>query len=160
MQAVRTRFESADSAGGSLSRGRVSQLSMYNDPPSRGLSLQEFKECAIDRLNVLSRLMALKTALDDSGKVWDQLRPYLQERGLLGSAAVEKDLVSHCILRMAFCRSEENRRWLASAETALFRLRFQYSSTEHEQSDFLQRHSIACEKVNKRHADWPRIRGK
>lgn len=32
-----------------------------------------------------------------------------------------KDHISHFVLRLAFCRSEEQRRWLLQQETELFR---------------------------------------
>ena len=42
-----------------------------------------------------------------------------------GAAATAlQDAVSHFTLRLAFCTSEENRRWLLAQETELFRLRY------------------------------------
>lgn len=42
-----------------------------------------------------------------------------------GSAATQlRDVVSHFVLRLAFCSSEDNRRWLLAQETELFRYRY------------------------------------
>lgn len=49
----------------------------------------------------------------------------------------KKDHVSHYVLRLAFCRSEELRRRFVKAETTLFRIRFDDASTG-ERNAFLQ----------------------
>jgi DNA primase large subunit len=47
-----------------------------------------------------------------------------------------KDYISHFLLRLAFCRTEELRRWFISQETDLFRFRYIEESKE-VQANFL-----------------------
>ena len=35
----------------------------------------------------------------------------------------KRDVISHCVLRMAYCKTEELRRWLLTNETQLFTIR-------------------------------------
>jgi len=54
-------------------------------------------------------------------------------------AELIKDIVSHFILRLAFCSSDEQKRWFLQQEVDLFRYKLQKISTEaHIISKFLQ----------------------
>ncbi|KAL0335945.1 UNVERIFIED_CONTAM: putative DNA primase large subunit, partial [Sesamum radiatum] len=46
------------------------------------------------------------------------------------SEFVNKDIISHFVLRLVYCREEELRKWFLSMETTLFRYRFQRESPE------------------------------
>lgn len=57
-----------------------------------------------------------------------------------------KDLVSHHILRLAFCNSEEKRRFFITHETTLFRARLEKQTPE-QVADFMARHDISLTPV-------------
>ncbi len=58
-------------------------------------------------------------------------------------ADLAKDITSHFILRLAFCTSDEQKRWFMQQEVDLFRYKLQKVSTEqHIISKFLQDNSL------------------
>lgn len=46
------------------------------------------------------------------------------------SETINKDIISHFVLRLVYCRTEELRKWFLSMETTLFRYRFKRESFE------------------------------
>ena len=106
------------------SNSRLSALNLYSRPPTEDVGLSEFEEFAFDRLRLLSaienaRAKGLKG--DDLkktiGKARDEYMPVTEE-------GLRKDYVSHFILRLAYCRSEDLRRWFLQNEVELFKWRF------------------------------------
>lgn len=129
-------------------------LQLYRIPPSNEITLSEFEDLALERLQVLRILEQAtqkghKTFSDD----WkncvkadlrkENLKGYLKLLGFSGSAnepdyqARRADHISHFILRLAFCRSDDLRRWFLSRELELFRLRFSNLS-RHSIKKFLE----------------------
>ena len=78
------------------------------------------------------------------------LEQYLPLRGHSHTQSdTRKDCVSHYILRLAFCRTEEHRRWFLQGETALFRLRLEYLVGERQElSHFLAYNGIEFDRVS------------
>lgn len=116
-------------------------LQLYQVPPGNEMALSEFEDITLERLQVLRILEQAtqkghKTHSDD----WkncvkadlrkENLKGYMKLLGFSGIAdepdyqARRADHISHFILRLAFCRSEDLRRWFLSRELELFRLRF------------------------------------
>ncbi|CAG9464992.1 unnamed protein product [Pedinophyceae sp. YPF-701] len=115
-------------------------LSFYEEHPKGQIELEEFERLAVNRLFVLKGIEELRA----SNASEDQLRKRTEEllkkhlgitmarpAGSAASAVAEAvaearrtDLISHYILRVVYCRTEDLRRWLLEQETALFRRRF------------------------------------
>ena len=68
---------------------------------------------------------------------------------LLTEEARRNDAISHHILRLAYCQSEEKRRWFIAQETALFRWRLQKQSAE-QVADFMRKSDMSLEQVRPR----------
>lgn len=62
-------------------------------------------------------------------------------------AARKADHISHFILRLSFCRTEELRRWFISRELDLFRLRWLNLSSDGK-SDFIRLNNLNYEPVS------------
>jgi len=125
-----------------------SAIQLYLQPPTMDISLESFEDLAVQRLKVLrvfekqnlsgkakfskEWIDAITKELRDTKPVNTLSKYYeLAEKGENGKIKMddymenrEKDHVSHFILRLAYCRTEELRRWFVSHETDLFRLRW------------------------------------
>ena len=107
------------------------KICVYDKPPQGALSLHEFEQFALDRMRVLKAIDAAKA----KGAKADELKETIdklcaQFLPLRDSVLMEleedlrKDQISHYILRMAYSRTEELRRWFLRQEEALFKHRF------------------------------------
>jgi len=125
-----------------------SALQLYLQPPTMDISLENFEDFAVQRLKVLrvfekqNMSGKQKYSSEWSDAILKDLRDAkpslshfyeLVERAESGSKKIaeekyimnrEIDHVSHFILRLAYCRTEELRRWFVTHETDLFRLRW------------------------------------
>lgn len=128
---------------GSLVETYPHDLQMYKVPPIEKVSLQEFETLALERLNLLRSLNNATTlkGLRMNSEEWTEyvlndlktqgLKYYarLCERTACGTTEADlqarrKDHIAHFILRLAYCRTEELRRWYIARESELFRMRF------------------------------------
>ncbi|EFN53581.1 hypothetical protein CHLNCDRAFT_8099, partial [Chlorella variabilis] len=101
-------------------------LSMYRALPDGEIAIEEFERFAMDRLRVLKGIEDLKV----KGFRFDQMEPKileLYEQHMGGATSEErhrKDIISHFVLRLAYCSTDDLRRWLLAQECDLFRARF------------------------------------
>ena len=107
---------------------KYAQVSLYDEPPTADVSLENFESFALDRIRML-------TSIENwiaSGKKQDEIVQLIteKERQLDLLARNEKDEVSHFALRLAFCRTESLRRQFLLSETMLFKARFQQMQSE------------------------------
>ncbi|RLN92449.1 hypothetical protein BBJ28_00011524 [Nothophytophthora sp. Chile5] len=133
----------------------LSMLSMYNEAPLVEVSLEEFEEFAIDRLhgkrldyaNFRLRSVAAK---DREVKLEKTLNKHLPLRSAAplnakkAEADAMKDVLSHFFLRMAFCQTEELRRWFLSQESTLYRLD---ALTRGEKLQFMKLNGLSYQEV-------------
>ncbi|XP_060669227.1 probable DNA primase large subunit isoform X1 [Ziziphus jujuba] len=110
----------------------VPTLPLYRSPPSLEVRLEDFELFAIDRLRVLK---GISDGLSRGKKheEMEQLEKDLWNKNMRHPQASEianKDIISHFVLRLVYCRTEELRKWFLSMETALFRYRFRQESAE------------------------------
>ena len=111
---------------------KYAQVSLYDEPPTADVSLENFESFALDRIRML-------TSIENwiaSGKKQDEIVQLIteKERQLDLLARNEKDEVSHFALRLAFCRTESLRRQFLLSETMLFKARFQQMQSEQKRN--------------------------
>ncbi|CAF1108744.1 unnamed protein product [Adineta ricciae] len=115
-------------------------------PEDLTISLELFQTLAIERLKILKTieqvLARLNTTLSTAptykkDEIEKLLRKELKDKlhhlkfiifpTFTGTSSndLQNDIISHYILRLAFCPSEEERRWFITHELELFRYRFQ-----------------------------------
>lgn len=118
-------------------------LSMYADLPAGEIAIEEFERFAMDRLRVLKGIDDLKV----KGFRADQMQEKvieLYDRHMGATSREErqrKDVVSHFVLRLAYCRTEDLRRWLINQECDLFRARFR-EMLPSEQKAFMEANEL------------------
>ncbi|XP_021899643.1 probable DNA primase large subunit [Carica papaya] len=110
----------------------VSTLPLYRSAPPLEVRLEDFESFAMDRLRVLK---GISDGLS-RGKKPEGMEKLVSEmwkanmRHPQASEVVNKDIISHFVLRLVYCRTEELRRWFLTMETALFRYRFRLENLE------------------------------
>jgi len=124
-------------------------LSMYQEPPRVEVTLDQFEAYSIDRLHMLKTLEMQKLkghahAKEMEMKVEKSMNMYLPMRN---ESDKEKDELSHFILRMAFCQSEELRRWFLTHESLLFRYRLD-KATREDKIYFMKSNGLVYEQVS------------
>ncbi|XP_052776881.1 DNA primase large subunit-like [Mya arenaria] len=135
-------------------------LQLYKVPPTDTISLYEFEEFAVERLKVLKAVETagekhLKTHEDYDKFMWQQLRTTRfasltkshKSQKEDGDNLAQLDHISHFILRLAYCRSEELRRWFIQQELDLFRFRFKTTSDE-DKREFLKQNDLHYESIS------------
>ena len=107
------------------------KISIYDAPPRDEISLEEFEQFALDRMRVLKAIDAAKAKgvkPEELREVVDKAcKQYLPIRDKNDPELLEdlrKDKISHHVLRMAYSRNEELRRWFLRQEEILFKYRF------------------------------------
>ncbi|XP_076944999.1 putative DNA primase large subunit [Bidens hawaiensis] len=117
----------------SSSDGVRSTLPLYRTAPVLEVRLEDFERFAVDRLIVLRGIsdgLARGKKPDDMEKLVRDLWK-ANMRHPRASEDLNKDLISHFVLRLVYCRSEELRKWFLSMETTLFRYRFKLENSDH-----------------------------
>ncbi|KAK5646780.1 hypothetical protein RI129_005244 [Pyrocoelia pectoralis] len=125
----------------SLSELYPIDLQLYNCPPTNQITLEEFEDLALERLQLLR---ILEQATQRGNKVFTQgwfdvvqsdLRKqklikflhFFNPRGGNEAGVLESrraDHISHYILRLAYCRSEALRAWFLARELEWFKAKF------------------------------------
>ena len=152
--ALRAAPKSASkTSGGSVRPSNHPKLSMYTETPSADISLETFEAFALDRMRVLK-------AIDDGlsrGKKPAEMEALMNEETAKhlrvsdvavpgdvssgGGPVLTKDEVSHFALRLAYCRTEELRRWFLLNECQLFKHRFNKLDA-YAKAAFLEEHDM------------------
>jgi DNA primase large subunit len=110
-------------------------LNFYDEPPPYELTLDEFESFSIDRLKVLKAFETAKLRSKKDDEAFKAVESVVSEFLELSRNTVKgksntlydqrrKDHISHFLLRLAFCRSEELRNWLVRYESLLFKFRY------------------------------------
>ncbi|GMN49273.1 hypothetical protein TIFTF001_018446 [Ficus carica] len=110
----------------------VFTLPLYRSAPVLEVRLEDFELFAMDRLRVLK---GISDGLSRGKKPeeMEQLEKDLWRANMRhpeASEVVNKDIISHFVLRLVYCRTEDLRKWFLSMETTLFRYRFRHESAE------------------------------
>ena len=123
------------------------RLNFYALPPIHEVTIEQFESWAIDRLKVLAEIESSQARNRTYGETKDAVNALAKRLlPLNANTAIKttdllaerlKDHVSHFVLRLAFCRSEDLRRRFVKAESLLFRLRFETDDAI-ERESFMQ----------------------
>ena len=73
-------------------------------------------------------------------------------KGATREATTRKDIASHYVLRLAFCQTEEKRKWFLTQECDLFRARFKEMLSS-DQRAFIEKHGLPVEVLSRAEFD-------
>lgn len=138
-------------------------LQFYGQPPLENISLTEFEAFAVERLKLLKTIENLGVSHVKQSELYmkkleAELKilnfPYRLEaddrKAQTGPSEYEKrrkDHISHFILRLAYCQTEDLRRWFIQQEVDLFRYRFNELPAKHK-LEFLHRNSLQYDTIS------------
>ncbi|XP_077625225.1 DNA primase large subunit [Crocuta crocuta] len=137
-------------------------LQFYLEPPSENISLIEFESLAIDRVKLLKTVENLGVShVKGTEQYQSKLEAEIRRLKFSFRENVEneyerrrRDHISHFILRLAYCQSEDLRRWFIQQEMDLLRFRFSILPKDKIQSflkdSHLQFEAISDEEKNLR----------
>ncbi|KAG6494049.1 hypothetical protein ZIOFF_049067 [Zingiber officinale] len=132
MEIVRSQREPTHAAASTTS----AKLSFYRFAPALEVRLEDFELYAIDRLRVLQGIsdgLSRGKKPEEMEKLVTELwRAHMRHQD--PSEVMNKDIISHFVLRLVYCRTDELRKWFLSMETSLFRYRFRLESPESQRS--------------------------
>jgi len=134
------------------------RLQMYKKPPTETLGITEFEERALERLKILKAVeRAGVTHIKGSDEYQKKLshdikeinESYTTNRRECYRETVRNDILSHYILRLAYCRTEDLRRWFIQTECDYFRYRFveEFGGKSKELAAFLRINGLQFESV-------------
>ncbi|KAL1123979.1 hypothetical protein AAG570_001749 [Ranatra chinensis] len=138
-------------------------MQLYRVPPDFEVSYTEFETSTAERLSILQTI----DEVNSKGLKGDEWRKAVIEelkkqdmRGFCkqltatscGSAEADfaqrrRDHMSHFVLRLAFCDTEEKRRWFIAREVDLFKLRWMYLRVT-EKAEFMKINKLAYDTVS------------
>ncbi|XP_075658195.1 putative DNA primase large subunit [Castanea sativa] len=107
-------------------------LPLYRSAPPLEVRLEDFELYAMDRLRVLKGI-ADGLSRGKKSEEMKNLADHLWKanmRHLDASEVVNKDIISHFVLRLVYSRTEDLRKWFLSMETNLFRYRLLFERPE------------------------------
>lgn len=116
-------------------------LSSYAKTYVKELRLPEFEKYAADRLAVLRCIHTeqgmgrdVVTRRFEQGQEFVEQNPTIARklRDTKLDKDVQKDNISHFILRLGFCNTEENRKWFLKQEVELFKFRYELNQSAPE----------------------------
>jgi len=132
----------------------VKSLSFYNEAPQDELTLDEFELFSLDRLQLLRGIETLRTKGYEGNELNNKMglletrhMPLRSIDFMEQKKHLRKDLVSHFILRLAYCRSEDLRRWFLAQECHLFKYRLDRLDAQ-QRKDFMITNGLEYELVS------------
>ncbi|VDO36130.1 Uncharacterized protein BM_BM6140 [Brugia malayi] len=133
-------------------------LHMYLESPMENITLLEFQELALNRLRVLKAVEQVKDRFPrETEAINNELAKQLMKLMPIACGccpleelenARRRDIISHFILRLAFCQTPEQTKWFIQQEVDLFKFRFQLVSKSYDVvTQFLQANNFDAELV-------------
>ncbi|KAM4607039.1 DNA primase large subunit [Polymixia lowei] len=138
-------------------------LQFYGQPPLENISLTEFETFAVERLKLLKTVENLgvsyvKSSEQYTKKLYTEFSnlnfPHKTEaddrKPQSGPSEYEKrrkDHISHFILRLAYCQTEDLRRWFIQQEVDLFRYRFNDLYPKYK-SEFMHQNNLHYDTIS------------
>ncbi|KAK2824193.1 hypothetical protein Q5P01_021368 [Channa striata] len=138
-------------------------VQFYGQPPVENISLAEFETFAVDRLKLLKTVENLGVSYVKQSEQYNKKLdaefknlsfPYRTDtddrKSQSGPSDYEKrrkDHISHFILRLAYCQTEDLRRWFIQQEVDLFRYRFNDLDPQYK-LEFLHRNNLQYDTIS------------
>eukprot|EP01052_Picozoa_sp_SAG31_P019106 SAG31_NODE_1382_length_8579_cov_25.152830_2_plen_180_part_00 len=155
------RQQTSGKRAGTIGEQAPSLLSLYSESPGGEIAVEEFEKFAIKRLRVLKDIETEKAKGTKPGPYEEAIRASIKENLENGDSRmkledrIRLDQVSHYALRLALCKTDDQRRWFKDHEAALFRHRFETERMDTVRKAFLESNGIRVDlvRVKEMHPD-------
>jgi hypothetical protein len=107
-----------------------SYIPFYKESPTKTINLDELETLCFKRVACLKLIELESEAGEEFEKIHERLLKKLEKQDVnlklyIGrkedKKVIENDEISHFMLRLAYCRTDDYKRWLITQETRLFR---------------------------------------
>jgi DNA primase large subunit len=140
-------------------------IPFYKSAPTKIINLDELETLCFKRVACLKMIELESEAGDEFEKVHNRIKNKLKKQDVelklfegQDAKAIEDDNIAHFMLRLAYCRSDEYRRWVITQETRLFRhiLFAQTEKNQHRLKQLLNDKKITYEEVGRE--EWDQLK--
>ena len=126
------------------------RLSFYTLPPVEEVGVDEFIQFASDRLTVLREIDTSRIRGLGAEEIENRVKASCMKHLPLHTnkrSDIRKDVISHFVLRLAFCTTPESRKWFLKQECEL--LRFRLTSDNTDIAKFLEENGMSETQVTR-----------
>lgn len=133
-------------------------LTFYMDPPDERVSIDEIREMSVQRVKLFRAIEIVTVTLNKGmsfkdaviGEMTKQNLKYFMPlvTGFPDPETRRRDHLSHYMLRICYCRSEDYKKWFVAREIEFFRLKFMNIERKEDLALFMKKNELTYSPIS------------